>query len=790
MKRLLLLCLPLIMIRAALPGEETETPAAQTAHPTIRISVNAAAWIRTIPQTLYGANLTAWDGQSGQDAFFNNLMIASGRTDMRWPGGSWGDAFLWSDMEGPNRRNPWIASYSETQTLLARIGGRMQPIVNFPGVWYGVNHGHEAAVAAAVAWVRDQMGRDPTAEYWEIGNEIMGPWEEGWQEGVTTGSFYGERFADFYLAMKAENPAIRIGAVADQIDGPDWWNPGLWTRGMLTAAYARGVVPDFLIIHTYPGSYRGAEYNPTLLGPDIDQIAIDTKTLDRIITETIGQEYVGKIGYWMTEFRAGGINYSDGDEEADEAAEIYPRDRLYCGALFLPQYILEMARHGWQGSNAFGEFYYTAFNRLPPGASYPAPLQPFPDWYLYPFLTRYFGREMVVAESSEPLVRVYASRDEQEALTIFIANNSPDRDFTARTDIRGMTAGADGRSWLIEPAGLTLTGEEGPLQDLNGLSINGVFRPDPLKLDQLPVGTFAAGAGFDVEVLRSRMLLLRIPAAVPDVPDGTPPSAAPARWRKLPHATGSQSIAMEAVPVEDPSGVQYFFDCIDGAGHDSGWQESPFYEDTGLTTGAECTYVLRVRDMSKNRNESPESPPASAAPVAVEIPITLENGGFEQPGSGKQTDWERVPGWSSDSPASGSGVDQAFPTEGTWNGYLTGSDPSVWNLTDYVIRAGDVIELTFDARDYYDGWTRFRAALFWENDGVRTPITSRDITMVRLFRTYTLSFDASDHPQSVGRRLGIEFDTTREGTVSIDRVQLHVRHQPGRRPIPIRRRSD
>ena len=57
----------------------------------------------------------------------------------------------------------------------------------------------------------------------------------------------------------------------------------------------------------------------------------------------------------------------------------------------------------------------------------------------------------------------------------------------------------------------------------------------------------------------------------------------------------------------------------------------------------------------------------------------------------------------SDSPASDPGVEgsDAWPaqTAGVWAGFLMGADPSAYNLTDYVIQAGDALTLFVDARD-------------------------------------------------------------------------------------------
>ncbi|UCF38237.1 MAG: hypothetical protein JSU96_05135, partial [Acidobacteriota bacterium] len=757
-------CSLLFAVGPAVPASESAVP--------VHIEINAAAHIRTIPETLYGANLTAWDGQTGSNARFNNLIIASGRTEMRWPGGSWGDAFLWSDMEGPSGRNRWIVSYPETLNLLSKLGGRLQPIVNFPGFWHEIDHSHEEAVAAAVAWAQDQMARTPGALYWEIGNEIMGPWEAGWEEGVISGTYYGNHFADFYRAMKEVNPMIRIGAVADPVDGPDWWNPGLWTRDMLTAAFQQGIVPDFLIIHAYPGSNRHSDYNPYLFSHNIEEIAIFTQDLNQIISEALGPEFSGTIPFWMTEYRAGGIEYSSDDQNRNEATEIYPRWQLFSGALFLSQYILEMATHGWEGSNSFGEFFFTRRGALPAWHPYLGDYEPVPDWYVYPFLTQRFGRNLVLTRDNHPLVRAYAALDAEGSLTIFAANNSPDQTLKADVEVSGMVPTTTGQRWLLQGAGQTMTGATSPPQDLNDLSVNGVVHPDPLSVGSTPGSTFTAGPSFQIELPPSSILFATVPAASGVAPDAVPPSPEGAEWKVKPHPIGDDSISMEAAEASDPSGVEYSFICVEGGGHDSGWQEGPLYTDHGLKTGTLYRYVVATRDRSPNRNQSPQSDTASATPVPVGIPIEVENAGFEQPGTDPQDSWTTIPGWQSEGDQTDAVIEQIFPTEGTWNARLNGLSAPVWNLTNHLIQAGSVVQLTFSARDYWSGSTRFRASLFYDKDGVRQPIVSREFTLVREARTYKVSFASSDQPQAIGHRLGIEFANLRQGSAAVDDVRL------------------
>jgi len=95
-------------------------------------------------------------------------------------------------------------------------------------------------------------------------------------------------------------------------------------------------------------------------------------------------------------------------------------------------------------------------------------------------------------------------------------------------------------------------------------------------------------------------------------PDTAPPTPDPLVWAIVPYATGSSSIAMEATTASDPSGVEYYFSCISGGGHDSGWQDGISYEDIGLLPETQYTYTTKARDKSSNQNQTAESTAESA----------------------------------------------------------------------------------------------------------------------------------------------------------------------------------
>ncbi|MHC4501201.1 MAG: M6 family metalloprotease domain-containing protein, partial [Planctomycetota bacterium] len=100
------------------------------------------------------------------------------------------------------------------------------------------------------------------------------------------------------------------------------------------------------------------------------------------------------------------------------------------------------------------------------------------------------------------------------------------------------------------------------------------------------------------------------------LPDEETPIPNPMTWAVVPYAMDSTSILMTATTATDVSGVEYYFTCTGGGGHDSGWQSSATYEDTQLTPGETYTYTVKARDRSSNHNETAASGLASATTFA------------------------------------------------------------------------------------------------------------------------------------------------------------------------------
>ena len=91
-------------------------------------------------------------------------------------------------------------------------------------------------------------------------------------------------------------------------------------------------------------------------------------------------------------------------------------------------------------------------------------------------------------------------------------------------------------------------------------------------------------------------------ADTPNCDEIAPPSPDPMGWAVAPHPTGTTTVAMTATDASDPSAVEYYFECSDGPGHDSGWQDGNTYADSGLAPDIRYTYRVKARDKSLNQN--------------------------------------------------------------------------------------------------------------------------------------------------------------------------------------------
>jgi DNA-binding beta-propeller fold protein YncE len=161
--------------------------------------------------------------------------------------------------------------------------------------------------------------------------------------------------------------------------------------------------------------------------------------------------------------------------------------------------------------------------------------------------------------------------------------------------------------------------------------------------------------------------------------------------------------------------------------------------------------------------------------AGVNVPITIENFSFELPGTTRQLNWENVPGWNSDSFANDSGVETGWgATDGIWSGFITGSDPSIWQLTNHIIIDGEVFELKVDAKNNH-GTATLEMNIYYDDGGIPIYVATNQVILTNTMKEYSLLFSVNDVPSSIGHKIGIEFDNITLGTynrLGLDNVRL------------------
>ena len=472
------------------------------------ITVNASSAVTAINNELFGQNYAVYDGTAQESdsnyAAYTAAVTAMGAYQMRYPGGGYTDMMNWSNI---TCQYTYMPSLQESITFATACGTRLQPCVNFSGISCGATMTHTSAVSLAAAWVT-YMNKTPAAmptTFWEVGNEQFVSGEPGYVGDSTAGgTTYGNQYYDFYVAMKAIDSNIKVGAQI-QYDHPDF------TNGALAAIKAKGITMDYCISHCYPyycansGACETTTVDSQLVGSSVD-LGLNAATSIKSMLSSNG--FPTTVPLWMSEFR------STVDEE--KAVE-------WVDSMFVAQFLLKMGENGWRGANiwdiknGYNTTYLSDYGLLASGTNTYGGVswtenKPHPSWYVYPFLSKVFGRNLVSCSSSAATVRSWASTTTGGDLTIFMVNNDFSNQQAATISLTGFSPSAAGTIWTLIGSGQTKGGATTPVQDLTSISINGTVNP---AVSAVP-GTgnaLTTGASFAVTLPAGAMVMVKVPSS-------------------------------------------------------------------------------------------------------------------------------------------------------------------------------------------------------------------------------------------------------------------------------------
>ena len=406
----------------------------------VHVSVNATNPVRTVDNRVFGVNTAAWDGDLDTTNTVS-ILTNMGNQALRWPGGSWGDIYFMT-----NEPQGWGSRTTNFTHVATNTGAQMSFIVN-----YGSGTPEQAA-----DWVRFcEVTNHCYVKYWEVGNECYGSWEEDINTNPPYQAYdpwtYAQRFTSYYNEMKAVDPTIKIGAVADTTeDGSANYtnhpvvNPvtGVthngWTPVMLTYMRSNNVTPDFLICHAYaPGD--GDTYN-LLWTP---QCAVNASGLRMMLNDYLGTNLAAGVELNGTEFGpegdkqwislVGGLFYADmiGQTLQTEFNTMLWWD-LRNGTNAVTD--SDNALYGWR-TNSLGEF--ITDGGCINGIATPPNL--YPSFYCMK-LMQYFARggdTVLDATCDYKLLSAYAVRRTNGCLTMLVVNKSSYASLEAAINLAG-----------------------------------------------------------------------------------------------------------------------------------------------------------------------------------------------------------------------------------------------------------------------------------------------------------------------------------------------------------------
>lgn len=176
-------------------------------------SVDCSATSSTVASPmLYGMNVARWDKSlfptsssqmlldADRDAIAKLRDLKPGF--LKYPGGNDADSYIWNSPRNPSREMDtdefvWLCKTCDCPGFIT---------VNF------TESPHLAALW--LHYIDTQFGRDGriavsgAVPYWEVGDEVWGPWAKS----HTTGASYGKKFREFVTGMRAIDPRVKFAA--------------------------------------------------------------------------------------------------------------------------------------------------------------------------------------------------------------------------------------------------------------------------------------------------------------------------------------------------------------------------------------------------------------------------------------------------------------------------------------------------------------------------------------------------------------------------------------------------
>jgi len=437
-------------------------------------SVDVQTSLGVLSAIAVGANAAAWDSNL-VDRGVGGLLEDAGVQIMRYPGGSTADNYHWlsNTPDDPNAggTDP-SANFDAFMSVAKRAGAHAMITVN-----YG-----SGTPAEAADWVRyanggcrrydgpvptypgaSKSGHDYAIRYWEIGNELYGDgtygatWEVNHKSHDPT--TYANGVVSYSAAMKAVDPAIRIGAV---LTAPGNWpdgqvntaSPNPWNETVLSTACG---ALDFVSIHWYPQGPTG-EADAALLASPQNGAATPvsyTPSIPSMIASLKAElalhcgAHADAVQIMVTETNS--VSYNPGKQTTSLTNSLFLADQVLTWLENGVTNVDWWAIHNspFDGNNdptLYGTYEFGDYGILSRGLTSangvvePAAETPLPAYYGLQMLSHlgHLARsQSLAASSSTPLVSIHAVKQVNGKIHVLLINKDPSQAYTVSVSLNG-----------------------------------------------------------------------------------------------------------------------------------------------------------------------------------------------------------------------------------------------------------------------------------------------------------------------------------------------------------------
>jgi Divergent InlB B-repeat domain len=252
------------------------------------VTVNPSNTGAAVTDQILGMNMAAWYDVVANDTGIVDAFQAAGIKAIRWPGGSWSDAYNWET-------NTECGSFAATNNTFANFVSDLAipaglDVALTADYGTGKNCTGPGDPTEAASWAAAALTDGITVSHITVGNEEYGTWETDNHTLKNNAATYAAATAGtsgYYALIKAASPSTLVGVSVNPGNSP-LWDPTV----LANAPY------DFVEYHYYPET-PGAESDTFLVQQGAAQLTADINTIKSELT-TAGKPntpiYVGEIG--------------------------------------------------------------------------------------------------------------------------------------------------------------------------------------------------------------------------------------------------------------------------------------------------------------------------------------------------------------------------------------------------------------------------------------------------------------------------------------------------------------